>query len=219
MARQTEHDAVNERTCIVSRCAMEADELIRFVRDPDGRVVPDLARRLPGRGAHVALSRTAVDEAVRRRLFARAFRSAVEAPDDLGAMVDRLLVRQVTGSLGLARKARQVVTGSAKVEAVLRAGEAACLVQATDAAENGLRKIEAARRAGLGDLATDVRNYRLLDVDEMSLALGGGNVIHAAILAGDAGSAARKRLEALAKYRGLNPLTTASDATNSDLAG
>ena len=39
----------------------------------------------------------------------------------------------------------------------------------------------------------------------MGLALGGTNVIHAAVLAGDAGRAVEKRMVALDRYRGGSP--------------
>nr|WP_245396415.1 RNA-binding protein [Jiella sonneratiae] len=207
---------MNPRSCIVTRQRLDADALIRFVRDPDDRVVPDLRRRLPGRGAHVAMRREAVEEAVKRRLFARAFRGSVETPADLGAMVDALLARQAAGSLGLARKAGQLVAGAAKVEAAMRSGRAAALVQARDAAPDGLRKLDAARRAGMRETGRPIALFRPFDADEMSLALGGWNVIHAAILAGDAGSAALKRLEALARYRGENPVEAIDGAVGGD---
>ena len=209
-------EALNDRTCIVTRQSVEPSELIRFVRDPQNRIVPDLARRLPGRGAHVSFSRKAVDEAVKRKLFARAFRSEVDTPADLGAMVDWLLVRQIAGSLGLGRKAGQLVAGAAKVEAAMRSGRALGLVQARDAAEGGLRKMDGARRAGQYATGRAMPRFCLLDADEISLALGGGNVIHAAILAGDAGSAVLKRLEALAKYRGENPVEPIEGANGGD---
>ena len=209
-------EALNGRTCIVTRQSLDAADLIRFVRDPDNRIVPDLARKLPGRGAHVSFSRKAVDEAVKRKIFARAFKSAVDTPADLGAMVDALLVRRVGGSLGLARKAGQLVTGAAKVESAMRSGKALGLVQAGDASEDGLRKIDGARRAGERDTGHAMPGFRLLDADEISLALGGWNVIHAAILAGDAGSAVLKRLEALAKYRGESPIEANDGAASGD---
>lgn len=198
-------DLLNPRTCIVTRQSLDPGELIRFVRDPENRVVPDLKRRLPGRGAHVSISREAVETAVKRRLFARAFRTAVDTPGDLGAMVDRLLASQATGSLGLARKAGQLVAGAAKVESAVRTGRAIGLLQSLEAAEDGMRKIEAVRRARQRETGRPIARFRLFGTDEISLALGGGNVIHAAILAGDAGSAALKRLEALARYRGEIP--------------
>src|SRR5690554_4553621 len=105
---------MNERTCIVTRQAGEPEGLLRFVAGPDMSVVPDLKRRLPGRGCWVTADRTHVEEAARKNLFARAFKAPVKPPADLGAMVDRLFAQSVLGSLGLARKAGQVVLGAAK---------------------------------------------------------------------------------------------------------
>jgi hypothetical protein len=42
-----------ERKCLVTGARLEPDQLIRFVKGPDGRVVPDVAAKLPGRGAWV----------------------------------------------------------------------------------------------------------------------------------------------------------------------
>ena len=43
----------SQRTCIVTRAKLPPDELLRFVLAPDGQVVPDLKRKLPGRGVWV----------------------------------------------------------------------------------------------------------------------------------------------------------------------
>ncbi len=215
-AEDAGEDLLNPRTCIATRQTLPADALIRFVRDPDNRIVPDLRRKLPGRGAHVSFSREAVETAVKRRLFARAFRSAVDTPADLGAMVDRLLAAQATGSLGLARKAGQLVAGAAKVEGAVKSGRAIGLLHSLEAAEDGMRKIEAMRRARERETGRRIASFSLFGADEISLALGGGNVIHAAILAGDAGSAALKRLAALAQYRGENPDEATDGAVRGD---
>ncbi|HEX2019727.1 MAG TPA: RNA-binding protein [Aurantimonas sp.] len=204
---------LNDRTCIVTRRARAPEDLIRFVRGPEGAVVPDLRRKLPGRGAHVSMDRASVDEAVRRKLFGRALKAEVQAAPELGALVDGLLAKAALGSLGLARKAGQLVTGATKAEAAVRTGRALLLVQASDAAADGLRKLDSARRAAAGSRSEPaVAALRLFTADELGLALGGGNVIHAAILAGDAGSAAAKRLAALDKYRGSNPGSVSGDA-------
>ncbi|MBB4005320.1 hypothetical protein GGR03_004419 [Aurantimonas endophytica] len=204
---------LNDRTCIVSRKAQPPEDLIRFVRGPDGAVVPDLRRRLPGRGAHVAMRRASVDEAVRRKLFGRALKAEVMAAPDLGQMVDGLLAKSALGALGLARKAGQLVTGATKTEAAVRTGRALLLVQASDAAADGLRKLDQARRAAAASRSEPaIAALRLFTSDELGLALGGGNVIHAAILAGDAGSAAAKRMAALDKYRGESPGPVSGDA-------
>ena len=78
-----------ERTCIVTRAALPAAELIRFVLGPDDRVFADLKHKLPGRGVWVTARRDLVQEAVKRRLFARAFKAEVKVgatlADDIAA--------------------------------------------------------------------------------------------------------------------------------------
>jgi predicted RNA-binding protein YlxR (DUF448 family) len=71
---------IPERTCIVTREAGGPAELMRFVLGPGDEVVPDLRNKLPGRGAWVTPTAAAVGEAVRRKLFARAFKQPVAAP-------------------------------------------------------------------------------------------------------------------------------------------
>lgn len=200
-----EEAVLNGRLCLVSRQSRPAGELIRFVRAPDGGVVPDLKRKLPGRGAHVAADAESVRLAVKRNVLQRAFGPGTSVPADLPGLVDTLLVKSALGAIGLARKAGQIVTGAAKVEAEIRGGRAAAILQATDGAADGFRKVEGAA------LATQARTerpappvYRLFAADELGLALGGWNVVHAAVLAGDAGSAALKRLQALENYRGAS---------------
>ena len=202
------------RMCIVSRQSLAAEQLVRFVRAPDGSVVPDLRRRLPGRGAHVEATAAAVRLAVKRQLLKRALGPDVEVPQDLAEMVEMLLTRHTLGSLGLARKARQLATGATKVEAEIRGGRALALLQATDGAPDGLRKMAGALKVGAhrnGDADAGAPLppvYRLFTADELGLALGGVNVVHAAVLAGDAGSAACRRLAALEGFRGSIPAET-----------
>lgn len=198
-----EEGIVNERMCLVSRRSFPADALIRFVAAPDGSVAPDLKRRLPGRGAHVEARREAVELAVKRKLFGRALKAEVTASPALGAEVEALLCRSALGAMGLARKAGQLVTGAAKVDAAIRSGRALGILHACDAAPDGVRKMDAARRAAGG--TEMIPAFRPFTSDEIDLALGGGNVIHAAVLAGDAGAALMKRLEALSNYRGERP--------------
>ena len=45
------------------------DELVRFVVGPDGEVVPDVKRKLPGRGIWITATRAAVEEAVKSGAF------------------------------------------------------------------------------------------------------------------------------------------------------
>lgn len=198
-------EPMNDRTCIVTRTAGDPDRLIRFVAAPDGRVVADLKRSLPGRGCWVTADREHIDKAARRGLFARALKRPVVAPDDLGAQVDALMAKAALGALGLARKAGAVALGAAKVEAAVRSGEAACVLHAAEASEDGVRKVAQARRAAAYQGGPWIAAYKLFSQDELGLALGGTHVIHAAVLAQDAGRAAVKRIVALDRYRGGSP--------------
>lgn len=130
-----------ERTCVVTRASGPAAGLIRFVRAPDGTVVPDIRGKLPGRGVWVSGRRETVAEAVRRRLFARGFKAEATAADDLPDLVDRLLMEAALGSLGMARKAGRVVTGFGKVTSAIGRGQAVAVIHALEAAEDGRRKV------------------------------------------------------------------------------
>lgn len=198
-------DEMNDRTCIVTRKSGAPDDLIRFVAGPDSVLVPDLKRNLPGRGCWVTADRLHVERAVKKKLFGRALKAEVQIPADLGDLVDRLLVKAALGALGLARKAGALGMGAAKVEAVVRSGEALAVLHSAEASPDGIRKITQARHATVSLGGPDIAAYKLFSEAEIGLALGGANVIHAAVLAHDAGRAALKRLMALDRYRGGTP--------------
>ena len=52
------------RRCIVTRRELPPDDLIRFVADPSGTIVPDINRKLPGRGVWVTAERASIEAAV-----------------------------------------------------------------------------------------------------------------------------------------------------------
>lgn len=197
-------DGENGRMCIVTRESGDPDALIRFVAGPDGSVVADLKRQLPGRGCWVKAERALIEKAVAKKLFARALKAEVKASPDLGAEVDRLLMGQLAGMMNLARKAGQFVTGGANVDKAVRSGAALAVFHATDAAADGVRKIDQARRAYMfaADEESEIASYRLLSQAEMEGLLGQNAFIHACALAGQAGEGVVKRAIMLEMYRG-----------------
>ena len=205
---------VNGRMCIVTRESGSQDELIRFVAAPDGTVVADLKRQLPGRGCWVKIDRSLVDKAVAKKLFARALKADVKAAAELGETVDTLLVQQLMQMMNMARKAGQFVTGSAKVDAAVRSGAAIAVFHATNAAEDGVRKIDQARKAWHLGMETEeeVPSYRLFSESEMEGLMGQNAFIHAAVLAGQAGEGVVKRAKMLEQYRSC--LLYTSDAAD-----
>ncbi|OWV96510.1 RNA-binding protein [Rhizobium sp. R693] len=194
---------VNGRMCIVTRESGSPDELIRFVAAPDGTVIADLKRQLPGRGCWVKVDRSLVDKAVAKKLFARALKADVKAAADLGQAVETLLGQQLMQMMNMARKAGQFVTGSAKVDAAVRSGAAIAVFHATNAAEDGVRKIDQARKAWHLGMETEeeIPSFRLFSEDEMEGVMGQNAFIHAAVLAGQAGEGVVKRAKMLEQYR------------------
>ena len=191
------------RMCAVSREVRPIDELIRFVVSPQGEVIPDLKRKLPGRGLWVSASRRTVAEAVRRHQFSKGFKRDVRVAATLPADTEALLVRSATEALAMAAKAGQVVSGFAKVEGLLEQGKAQALIHASDGAADGIRKLDAiagqrSRNIGESPLLATVT---VLTSAELDLALGRSNVIHAALLAGPASKTFLSRCQTLVRYR------------------
>jgi predicted RNA-binding protein YlxR (DUF448 family) len=188
-----------ERTCIVTRRVLPVARLIRFVVAPDGTVVPDIRRRLPGRGVWVTADAAHVRMAEKKHLFARAFEGEVSAGPDLAGAVDRLLLAAATGALSLARKAGVVVGGFGKVEAALGRDDVAGLIHAAEAGEDGVAKLAAAARRRFGEGKPPV--IRCFTGEDLDLAFGRTNVIHAALLAGPASDNLLARVRDLVDFR------------------
>jgi uncharacterized protein len=191
------------RMCAVSREVRPIDELIRFVVSPQGDIVPDLKRKLPGRGMWITASRQVVAEAVRRHQFTKAFKRDLRIPQTLPADIDALLVRSVTEALGIAAKASQIVAGFGKVESALREGTVEVLIHASDGAADGIRKLDmlARQNAGNRGAKAQIPVVTALKSVELDLALTRSNVIHAALLAGPASKSFLSRSQMLVRYR------------------
>jgi predicted RNA-binding protein YlxR (DUF448 family) len=191
------------RMCAVSREVRPIGELIRFVVSPEGEVVPDLKRKLPGRGLWVSASRRTVAEAVRRNQFSKGFKRDVRAAPTLPADTETLLVRSATEALAMAAKAGQVVSGFSKVEGALQQGQAEALIHASDGAADGIRKLDAIvrQRGGNHGESQEMPIVSVLTSAELDLALGRSNVIHAALLAGPASKTFLSRCQILVQYR------------------
>jgi uncharacterized protein len=193
-----------ERTCIVTREARPPAELIRFVLGPDHRVVPDLKHKLPGRGVWVTARQDLVEEAVRRRLFARAFKAEAVAPESLADDIRQALRTDLRQGLSLANKAGAVVTGFHKVEGAIAEKPLAALIHAAEAAEDGQRKIANQLRKRLGDAISGFPVIQDLSNDELDLALGRSHVIHAALVAGAGSDGFLNRWHRYRTYCGLD---------------
>ncbi len=206
MRRRSDADG-SERTCIVTGAKSAPETMLRFALGPDGAVVPDIQRKLPGRGVWTELSFRTVNRAATRQAFSRAFRTKAEAPASLAETVGALLERDALQSLSIAKKAGLVVAGAFKVDSAIEAGEAVALIQASDGAADGAAKRVQALRAKLGPEASAIECVDIFSSRQLDLALGRANVIHAALKHGAASSAFLARADRLRRYRGGEPET------------
>jgi predicted RNA-binding protein YlxR (DUF448 family) len=206
------------RMCAVSRELRPIDELIRCVVAPSGEVVPDLKRRLPGRGLWILATRDMVAEAVRRHQFSRGFKRNVSVASALAAGTEVLLERFVVEALAIAAKAGLVIAGSGKVTEALErqaGGRITALIHASDGADHGIRKLNALieENRRIGDKSAEIEVLTALTSEQLDLALGRSNVIHAALLAGPASKTFLSRSHALVRYRMADDDRTAGRAT------
>jgi uncharacterized protein len=206
------------RMCAVTRQVRPIDELIRFVVSPSGEVIPDLKRKLPGRGLWVSATARAVAEAVRRQQFSKGFKREVRVSPSLATDTEALLARSTIEALAMAAKAGQVISGFSKVEEALRSAQAQASVQAlihaSDGAPDGIRKLDALVRqnSGITDKSNPFPVVTALTSEQLDLALGRSNVIHAALLAGPASKTFLSRSQILVRYRMADDDKTAGNA-------
>jgi predicted RNA-binding protein YlxR (DUF448 family) len=206
------------RMCAVTRQVRPIDELIRFVVAPSGEVIPDLKRKLPGRGLWVSASRQTLAEAVRRHQFSKGFKREVRVSPTLPADTEALLVRSTIDALAMAAKAGQVISGFGKVEDALTSRQTRAsieaLIHASDGAADGIRKLDAVLRqnAVVNDKSNQFPVVTALTSEQLDLALGRSNVIHAALLAGPASKTFLSRSQILVRYRMADADKTAGNA-------
>ncbi len=187
-----------ERTCIVTRQQKPATAMIRFVIAPDGEVVADLRRRLPGRGVWVTARSDLVAAAEKKHLFQRGFGEPVKVAPGLVGRVAGQLTAAAESALSLARKAGSAIAGFGKIEAALAGEAVVALIHAREAAPDGVGKLAAAaRRAGIAPEMVNV-----FEGEQLDLAFGRANVIHAALLAGPASDNVLARVRALTAFLG-----------------
>lgn len=127
-----------QRSCLGCRQTRDQDKLIRFVLSPQGEVVPDIDARLPGRGAYSCVSSECLKTVVKQRQFSRAFKQEARtmAPDEMAALVSRLLRERILGYLGLANRAGKIISGGSLVSDAIRAKlKPGLVLVATDVSE------------------------------------------------------------------------------------
>ena len=167
-----------ERTCALTRELKPVAELVRFVVGPAGDAVPDVKRKLPGRGIWLTATNAAIEDAIKHNVFTRGFRRDVRVAGDLAAQTERLLERSALDALAIVAKAGAVVSGFSTVEAAIRRDNILALIHAAEAADDGKRKLAGALQRNSGGELSETLVIEAFTGAQLDLALNRPNVVH-----------------------------------------
>ncbi len=188
------------RQCAVTRETFEMTQLVRFVLNPDGMVVPDIKKQLPGRGVWVLAQIDKVELAIKRHVFSKAFRQSVKVPENLADEVNRLLRMSVIQRLALSNKAGLVTIGFEKVSSVLNKKNIIALIHATTASAESCKKLDNKFYSVQNKKNKNIKLVNCFDSDELSSALGRTNVMHIALETGGASLSFLENASQLERY-------------------
>ena len=197
-----------ERRCILTGKTDSRDALVRLAASPSGLVLPDAQEKAPGRGAWVCSSRTAIEEALAngklKAGLSRAFKTGdLEIPENLPEKIEAALTRVFLDRLGLEMRVGALILGTQRIAETARAGGVALLLHASDASEDGRKKLDQAWRVGRDAEGSGQRGWTLpLDRDALSVALGRDNVVHLGLTHDASAARVLKPLMRLEHYLG-----------------
>lgn len=180
------------RKCIVTGFVCEKEKLLRFTVTPDGLVVPDFRKRLPGKGVYVSNAKTVLQKAVVGNSFSKALKSSARADNTLVEQTEAILHKQALGAVSLAKKAGVLICGMDKVVEVLNKGKAAFLLEASDAGSDGRHRIEVC--------AKGVEIFNLFKIEELDKELAKENTVHLAFVKGNMAKMVRETFVRLASF-------------------
>ncbi|MFL2798946.1 MAG: RNA-binding protein [Paracoccaceae bacterium] len=165
-----------QKRCISTGTLMNTRSMVRFVVGPDGNVVPDVFYKLPGKGIWVGSKKKSLETAIKQNLFSSSICRPVEVDQNLTGTVEVFIIRKLTNLISIARKAKQAVFGFEKVRSQLELKNARLLIQASDGSSREKSRLRPP--AGKNSL------INCLTMNELGLAFGRENVIHATIMNG-----------------------------------
>ena len=162
----------NQRTCIVSRNTAPSTEMIRFVLDPDGNVIPDIKGNLPGRGMWVSGTREMVAKAVKTNMFSKSAKAQVKANDNIIELCESLLKKKLIESISLGRRSGDVVNGFEKVKELLKTEDCQMVFMTSTDSDSSQKLLGMCKML-------ELPFYTVLDANELSQVLSGENVNYA----------------------------------------
>lgn len=146
--------------------------------------------------------RLAIEQAVRRNAFSRAFKRTVTAPADLADLTERALVRQCLDLLGIARRAGAIAFGYQACVDAIRRSRPYWHIEAKDGAPHD--------RLALLRMAAHLQPppapvCGCFAGSEIGMALGRGDVVHAVLLQEGLAQRWSAEMGRLAGFRAITP--------------
>lgn len=164
------------RTCVACRAIRPKAELVRVHLVPGAGLGIDLGGG-PGRGAYVCPTHPCLEQAVKRGELGRSLGVALPpiAVEELEGLIRERVSRKVAALLGLARRARKVVSGAEAVESAVKRHAARLVLTAADASASSVEKLRVlAVEAG-------VACYCCFGKEELGAAVGGAHRAYVAV--------------------------------------
>lgn len=186
------------RTCIATGEEKPKEEMVRFVSDPSGNIIPDIAGKLPGRGVWVSATREALAEAIKKNLFSRSLKQKAAISETLIETVETLLKQRISNLLSLANKSGVLVTGFTKSMEALTSRKAAVWLEASDGGEADFVK--------LSRLPHGLPAFRQFSRVELGGPVGRGECVHVVVLASGLAAEILKEMRRFAGFRKTDTL-------------
>ena len=156
------------RSCVSCRAVRSRAELVRVHAAPGGGLGVDLGGGV-GRGAYLCPRRSCLEQAATRGELARRLKVTL-APvsvETLEGLIRDRASRKVVSLLGLARRARRVVSGADAVKSAAKRQMARLILTAIDASASSVGKTRAVAAAG------GATCHQVLGMEELGAAVGG----------------------------------------------
>lgn len=177
------------RKCVWTGQVKDKADLLRFVVLKNGTCLPDFNKKLDGRGVYLSNSKKLLLELMeKKKPLNKILHKDVIMSEDMPQIVEQILCKKALDALNLARKAGDLVLGFEQVKECISRRRAAFVVKAVDAGADGQHKLD--------EMAKDLEQWSLFDVDTLSQTLGRDNTVYLAVKKGQMSNMVR-----LALYR------------------
>ena len=167
---------IPKRKCLVTGTTVEKKDLIRFVVDPENRLIADINQNLPGKGYWVKADRDIILKAINKNILYKATKKEIKIEKNVLDRIEMQITKNIVNQISLCRKAGAAIFGFDKIKASLKSNNIGLLIQAVDGSDREKKRM-------LSQFIPKIIDDCLTGAD-LGKAFGREKVIHCAILRG-----------------------------------